>query len=353
MNFFKKRYFSVIIVLIISVLIAAGCSQEDVSGSSEESDVNDKIKVYTSLYPLFDFASKIAGDRAEVINLVPPGGEPHDFEPTPKDIVKLSEGDLFIYNGGGFELWIEKVLDAVDTSNMTVINASEYVELLTPEETGIEEFGDDHGHGVDEEDEHAEESNEEDEHGNEDGETHNEEGQEAVDPHYLLDPIRAKDVAKAIKDSFISLDPSGQEIYEQNYDTLITELDKIHAEYENAIKNVERKDVIVSHDAYGYLMKRYGLNQIPITGITQSDEPSPKELQEIITFVKDNNIKYIMFETLVSVKIAEMVKEQVGAEALTLNPISGLTKQELDDGKDYFSVMRENLESLKIALGSE
>jgi zinc transport system substrate-binding protein len=335
---FKKKKFYLILFSVLLLLLSA-CNNTKTSNNVEQSDDN-KLTIMTSIYPLYDFASKIAGDRAEVINLVPAGAEPHDFEPTPKDMATLSKANLFIYNGGGYETWIEDVLSSIDQPEMSILNVSENLDLLTVEETGGED-GHDHGHG--EEANHGEETNHVEE------EVH----AEAFDPHVWLDPIRAKQMAEMIKEELIKVDEAGKDIYEKNFNELASEFDTLHSEYETALSNPSKKEVVVSHAAFGYLTNRYSLEQISISGITPSDEPSPKELQEIIQFAKDNEVKYILFETLVSPKVAETVQEKIGAKALTLNPLEGLTQQELEEGRDYFSVMRENLESLKLATGSE
>lgn len=287
----------------ILALLMAGCGPSGAPPASEPVEGKAKLTVCTTLYPYQFFAEQIGGSRVAVHNLVPPGAEPHDFEPSPKDVVKLSEADVFVYNGAGFERWIDEVLDAVDTSNMVIVQAAEHVRLLPN------------------------------------------------DPHVWLDPLRAKAIAQAIRDALIQADPEGKAIYEGNYQKLAAELDRLHAEYEAAVKQAPRKEIIVSHSAYGYLADRYGLKQIAIAGLAPSDEPSQKDLQAILAFAREHNVKYILFETLVSNKVAEAVREQLKAEALTLNPLEGLTKEERAKGKDYFDVMRENLAVLKKALG--
>lgn len=320
------------IIMIISLFLAACGQKADVTepsnGIVQQADSTAKLTVYTSFYPLYDFTQKIAGDRADVVSLVPPGAEPHDFEPTAKDLMELSEADVFIYNGSGFEVWIEKVLNAIDTSNMIVVNSSEHVLLLTNEKTG-----------------HDSEAHED--------EVHHDEayGDGIHDPHIWLDPLSAKDIAHAIKDVLIQADSEGRTTYENNFQELAADLDQLHAEYQEAVAESDHKEIVVSHAAFGYLANRYGLTQIAISGLSPSDEPSQNDLQEIITFTKEHDVKYILFETLVSGKVAESIRKQIGAEALPLNPLEGLTKEELAGGKDYFSVMRDNLESLKKALG--
>jgi zinc transport system substrate-binding protein len=330
----KKIHLTLLAVLLVFL---AACSN---TNNTEENSEDKKMTIMTSLYPLYDFTSKIVGDRAEVINLVPPGAEPHDFEPTPKDMANLSKADIFIYNGGGYETYIEDVLSSIDQQDMSILNASENLDLLTIEETGGE-------------DKH-EETNDGEEAGHEEEAKHEEEELAGeYDPHIWLDPLRAKQIAELIKEELIKVDEDGKDVYEKNFNELASEFDALHSEYESALSDPSQKEIIVSHAAFGYLTNRYGLSQTPISGLTPSDEPSPKELLEIINFAKENGVKYIMFETLVSPKVAEMVQDKIGAEALTLNPVAGLTQKETEEGKDYFSIMRENLESLKIATGSE
>ncbi|MEW9673264.1 metal ABC transporter substrate-binding protein [Ammoniphilus sp. 3BR4] len=357
--------------LILSTFLSA-CSPQSETATAPKQEIsaskqNEKLEVYTSFYPLYDFAVKIGGERAHVENLVPPGAEPHDFEPTAKDVIKLNEGDIFIYNGSGFEAWADKVLQSIDNSKMVIVNASEHTALLTREQTGAEEDHHDHGtetepkeeghadeehghEGEHKEGEHASENSSEGEH-KEDEHGLEEEG--INDPHIWLDPVRAKDIATAIKDSLIQADPAGKETYEKNYSNLISQLDQLDKEFQSVVQTAQRKEIMVSHAAYGYLVNRYGLKQMAISGLTPSDEPTQKELQEIITFAKENNVKYILFETLVTGKVAEMVRKEIGAEALVFNPLEGLTEEEIAKGKDYFSVMRENLQSLKTALDSK
>lgn len=333
---------------LVLMLVLAGCGQGTVP--STEPEAPKKLSVYTSLYPYQFFAEQIGGGRVEVHNLVPPGAEPHEFEPTPKDVVKLDEADVFVYNGAGFERWIDQVLKAIDTSDMVIVKATEHVNLLSsPGEDG--HSGKPHGAAgerpnVDGAGAHGNKAKAEPGHTDE-------RGNGPYDPHVWLDPVRAKDIARAIRDAFVRVDPEGKATYDENYRKLAEELDRLHAEYEAAVKQAPRKEIIVSHSAFGYLADRYGLKQIAISGLSPSDEPSQKELQEILALAKAHHAKYILFETLVSNKVAEVVREEIGAEALTLNPLEGLSKEDVAKGKDYFTVMRENLAVLKKALGVE
>jgi zinc transport system substrate-binding protein len=304
------RRFAAFFVLFFCLAFLVGCS------AHEKTD-HGKVQVYTTIFPLEDFAKKIGGKYVEVVNIIPAGVEPHDYEPSVKDLMNLSDADVFVYNGAGLETWIDKALEHVDQTKTVVVDTSKSLALLKSEENG----------------DHVEH-----EHG-------------AFDPHVWLDPVLAKVQAEKVKDALIKADPAHKKIYEQNFQVLAKQLDQLDREFRAMAKSAPKKEFVVSHAAFGYLAKRYGLTQIPISGISPSDEPSPQELKKIVETVKKHHVKYIFFETLVSSKIADVVKKEMNAEALTLNPLEGLTKQEQDRGEDYFSIMRKNKENLAKALG--
>jgi zinc transport system substrate-binding protein len=359
----KMLILSLVLVVVLSIFLV-GCGKEEQPAKTED---GKGLTIYTSIYPLYDFTKKIVGDKGTVINLVPSNTESHDYEPTAKDVLDLSKADLFVYNGGGFETWIEKIVDAVKGNNtkMVVLQSTANIELLSPDETGLEqadEHVDEHaGEHADEHageqagehtDEHAEEHTEEhtDEHIGEQADEHGHEHGD-FDPHIWLDPILALQQAEAIKTAVVALDPENAEYYENNFSNLTEQFKLLDQKFQDLSAHIERQEFVVSHASYGYLAKRYGLKQVALSGINPSDEPSTQELQEIISFVKENKIKYIMFENLVSTKVAEVVREEVGAEAIVLHNLEGLTKEDISQEKDYFSLMDENLEALKKALG--
>lgn len=314
----KRKSLSIFVILTMAMFYLSGCANENVNQPS--ADLKEgKIKIYTTLYPLYDFAEKIAGDRAVVENIVPPGVEPHDFEPSVKDMMMLNEADLLIYNGAGFEGWVEKTASAVNNNKLKIVEASKNVELLQ----------------MDEESSHTEEE-------------HHAEG--GWDPHIWLDPNRAKIQAETIKNALVEIDPEHQEVFEKNYQSLVQQFDELDTSLQNLRAHVQKKEVVVSHASFGYLTHTYGLQQISIAGLSPSSEPTQRELQKIIETIKEHQVNYILFETLVSGKVADVVKHEVGAKALTLNPLENLTQDEVAKGKDYFSIMKENIEVLKTAL---
>ncbi|SFI72499.1 metal ABC transporter substrate-binding protein [Thermoflavimicrobium dichotomicum] len=315
----KKRSGIAFIIFLLCIWIA-GCSSSTTSSPKKESE---KLQVYVSLYPLEDFTKKIGGNHVQVTNVIPSGVEPHDFELTAKDIANLNEADLFVYQGAGFDS-IKKVADSLDPNK--VVDVSKGIELLKGEE-----HGHDHEHGKEEKEHH-------DDHG-------------AVDPHVWLDPQLAKKQAQQIRDALIKADDKHQADYQKNYDQLAAQLDKLDQEFQEMAKKAKHKTFVTSHAAFGYLAKRYGLEQVAVNGLSPTEEPSPQELKEVIEMMKKHQVKYILFETLVSAKVAETVKQEVKAESLILNPLEGLTQQEINQKVDYFSVMRKNKENLAKALG--
>lgn len=170
------------------------------------------------------------------------------------------------------------------------------------------------------------------------------------DPHIWLDPVLAKEMARRIYDAVAAADPDNKSYYEENFNELAAKLNELDKSYRENLANVNRKEFITSHAAFGYMAKRYGLVQIPISGLSPQEEPSPKKMAELAELCRQKNIKYIFFETLVSPKLSEILAQEVGAKTLVLNPIGGLTYEEIKAGKDYFSIMQENLENLKKAL---
>lgn len=304
--------FRFLIIIFIFSLLLSGCTEK-----GDETLRSEKLTVYATIYPLQDFAKKIGGDHVEVFAVIPPGTEPHDFEISAKTMVNISQSDVFIYNGAGLESWAERVVKQLDSDRTLVVEASKGLPLR--------EFG---GHLHDNQHRHA-----------------------SVDPHVWLDPLLAKRQAQLIRDAFITKDPQHREVYQRNFEQLAQELDKLDKEFEEMVESAPKKVFAVSHDAFGYLAHRYGLKPIAISGLSPSAEPSSQELKNIIHQLRQHDIDVILFETLVSSKMAEVVRKELNAEALVLNPLEGLTEEELNKGMDYFSVMRMNKENLAKALG--
>ena len=286
-----------------ALIFLCGCGGEENNVEIAKNDeTKDKIVVYTSIYPMSDLAKKIGGDKAEVVNMVPAGTEPHDWEPTVNDMVGLENCDLFVYNGAGMEPWIDKVRDVLENKDI-IKEASAGCELI--DHDGI------------------------------------------TDPHTWLSVSNAKIEAENIANAMISADGKNKEYYEENLKKLNEKFDETDEMYKSEVKNFKSKNIIVSHEAFGYLCKEYGLTQTGIEWLNAEGEPEAAKMAEIIETVRNENIKVIFFEELVSSKTAETIAEETGAKCLALNPIEGTDDEE---NEDYFSIMKDNLDNLKIAL---
>lgn len=304
-----KKIFIVILCLMLCLTVA---SCLDTTGQGDQ----EGLKVYASFYTMYDFACKIGGDAVTVANLVPAGMEPHSWEPSTGDMVKLRSADVLIYNGGGMESWIGRVLDSNPEDGFLAVE--------TARDLIIYEFEEDHDH---------------DSHGHGD-----------FDPHVWLNPSNAKRQAEVILEAFCQADPGNAQLYGENYNSFSQELDQLDNAYREAMSSFTRNEIVVAHEAYGYLCDAYGLTQIAIEGLSADSEPSPARMTEIIDFINENKIEYIFVEELASTKAAERIASETGAVLLPLNPLEGLTDEELSGGEDYLSVMYKNLEMLKEAL---
>ncbi|MEH7379176.1 zinc ABC transporter substrate-binding protein [Bacillus sp. JJ1533] len=323
---------TIFIVLIgFLMLLIAGCSNTDKANSGEG---RNELHIYTTIYPLQYFTERIGGEFVTVENITPPGTDAHSVEITTKTMAQVAESDAFIHTGTGLEGFADSVAEALENEDVIIVNATEGVTFVDSKEE--EESHDDHN-------EHKEEDDEEGH------DKHSDHGTD-IDPHVWIDPIRSISIAENIKDKLIDLKPNNKQNFESNFSKLKAELEELDLEFKNMISNTKTKSFVVSHSAYGYWEDAYGVEQIGISGLSPTDEPSQKKLTELIDFVEKNNIKYIFFESNMSNKVAEMVKNETGTEPLTLHNLESISNEDVNDNKNYFVIMRENIEALEKAL---
>jgi zinc transport system substrate-binding protein len=265
-----------------------------------------RLHVVTSFYPLEFAASRIAGGRSEVVDLTKPGGEPHDLELAPDDVARIADADLVVYLSG-FQAATD---DAVrQEASDHALDVAGYVNL---NRKGIAEDG-----------------------GN----------APAVDPHFWLDPTRLAAIAGPIADRMSRLDPPDATTFRANAEQLRVDLATLDAEYRTGLATCRNRDIVTSHEAFGYLAQRYGLTQVGITGLSPEQEPDPATLARVTDFVRRNHVRTIYYETLVSPAIAKTVATETHARTAVLDPIEGITKTSA--GRDYLAVMQANLAALK------
>ncbi|WP_246281356.1 metal ABC transporter substrate-binding protein [Saccharibacillus qingshengii] len=319
------------------------------AGTSAEQAPADKLQVEASFYPMYEFARQVGGDLADVKLLVPSGTEPHDWEPTPQDIARIQEADMLVYNGSGMESWVEQVLGATSNTELLAVEASKDIDKME----ASEEDGHDHGHEeadtAEEGHDHDAAAEEEHDHAHE-GESEEAHDHGGLDPHVWLSPRLAVQEVRAIEAAFAKADLDHADQYKSNADAYAAKLEALDSEFKEGLSGTKRTDFITQHAAFGYLARDYGLTQVPIAGLSPDQEPAAGEMSEVVEFAKEHDVKTIFFETLVSSKVAETIASEVGAETSVLNPLEGLTEEEMAAGDDYLSVMRANLEALRTAL---
>ncbi|SEA58298.1 metal ABC transporter substrate-binding protein [Paenibacillus sp. 276b] len=359
MKFNKK---SALALLFSLTLIVAGCGQNQSASDSSTSSASTpvpseteeaKLNVEVSFYPMYEFTKNVAGDLANVHTLVPAGMEPHDWEPTPQDIASIEKADVLVYNGAGMESWIDQVTDSLSNAKLIQVEASHGIDLLE----GSEEEEHDHEHAdtTDTHDHADEATTEEHNHDHdaeaEEGHTHTHDHDHGgLDPHVWLSPALAVKEVRNIEAGLAQAAPEHAEQFKQNADAYVAKLEALDQDFKAAVADSKRKDFITQHAAFGYLAKEYGLQQVPIAGLSPEQEPSAAQMASVIDFAKEHQVKTIFFETLVSSKVSETIANEVGAKTAVLNPIEGLTEEEIATGMDYIGVMRQNLEALKLAL---
>lgn len=316
-----------LLVLATAVLGAAtlsGCG-DDAGGSGTP---GDPLQVVASFYPLQWMAQEVGGDRVEVSSLTKPGAEPHDLELTPRDVGSIQDADaiafLSEFQPGVDQAVVESRGEVFDARDATELLPSAHVEPTTEDEHAEEEHSDEGEEGHD----HS--------HDYEVGTT---------DPHFWLDPTKMAEVASAFAETLAKADPAHADDYRANATALTGRLEDLDQQLETGLAECEQTDLVTSHEAFGYLARRYGFEQVGITGLTPEADPSPKDLASVADFVDEHGVTTIYFETLTSPAVAETLAAEAGAKTAVLDPIEGLTDE--SKGTDYLEVMRANLATLR------
>jgi zinc transport system substrate-binding protein len=311
----SRAALAAIAILIPLAMIATAQTGRPAQQDREE---QKKMTVIASFYPLYEFASKVAGGRAEVSSLVPAGIEPHDWEPTAEDISRGRLADVLVINGAGFERW------ANDMKAKVIANTSEGIEFDHREE---KEMGDD-------------------EHVHEGGGV-----VVGVNPHIWLDPVLAKHQIDKIRNVMARSDPANADYYNQNAGRFSAELDSLDAFIRSELADCDKSDFIAFHDAFIYFSERYGLRQHSIHGVSPEGEILPQTIQQIIKLANELDINVIYSEDLVDSRLADTIANEIpNGRVLVLSPIEGVDKEEQAAGIGYIDKMMQNIASLKEGL---
>ena len=327
----KKLFISILLIItLLLYLSACGTKQTGPAASS------GKIKVIATLFPQYDFVRQIAGDKATVSLLLPPGTESHTFEPSPKNIVDTQKAGVFIYTGEFMEPWADRIIKGSSDSGVVIVDASKGIELMDENELA-------HG-DVNEEDEHEDE---EENHSHEDG------NHGGKDPHIWLDPTNAIKMVENILEGLVQADSKNESFYRENAEAYKKKLMELDEKFTEAFSKVKSKKIIYGgHFAFGYFAKRYGLDYIsPYKGFAPDAEPNPQRIAELVRNMEESGSKFIYYEELVEPKVAKVIAGETGAEMLLLHGAHNISRDELDAGITYIGIMEGNLEKLKQGLG--
>lgn len=303
--------FAIVAMTIISLFIQGSAATSnslnnnsvtvsDPNNVESSSSGNTSLRIFASFYPIYDFVEKIGMDKVDVSTIVPNGVEPHDFEPTPKQVTELQNADLIFVNGASFETWIN------DIANSNIVDLSSNI---TIEKTNS-----------------------------------------SPNPHFWLDPILVESMAEEIYDTLVSLDPNNTVYYQNNLKQFGDKLELLNSNIKNNLTNCALNDFIAFHDAFGYFAKRYGLTQHVIGGMSPEMDVNPQKLTESIKLAKQLGITTIFSEANIEPRLSNTIANEIRGKVLILNPLEMITQEEHDLKEDYFSKMYDNLNNLKIAL---
>ena len=318
----------IILLLVIVTIFLVGCQTENYTSTQDQ---NEKITVVTTVFPLYEFASKVGGDHVEVTLLLPLGAEPHSYEPKPSDIRTIQNADVFIYIGEGMEPWAHDILEGLDVQDLSIIEASNYVDLL-------ELHHDDHADEAHADEEHADE-----EHGHDHGD---------YDSHIWLDFENNVKIVEQIRSVFSQINSSYTNEFEQNAQNYSEQLLQLDSDYSSNLSNcVQNTFLVGGHNFFGYIEQNYNIRGISaIENLEPNTEPTPQRIKQIADTAKQYEINYILTEVLVSTQMSEALASEVGAQVLVFNPASNLAKDDFESGVSFIDIMRGNLNTLHTAL---
>lgn len=304
--------------LITALLFLTACSN-----SSEED--NSKLNIYTTVFPLTSFVEEIGGDTVEVESIYPAGADMHSYEPTQKDMMEYADGNIFMMTSNDLDPIAKNITDTIN-EDTNVIETTANIN----EDDLISTSHDDHDHEHDDDHDH--------EHG-------------SGDPHIWLNPNLAIIMAESVKDALIDAQPEHSDMYEENFNNLRTDLEDIDKQLTEITEDPVYTDVYISHESLGYLAEQYGFHQVGINGLS-NQEPSQKELTEIIDQIQAQNIPYILYEPNVTSTVTDVIRDETNTEPLYFNNLETLTDNDPEDAT-YQSMMAKNIETLDQALNDK
>ncbi len=300
------------------------------------------LTIITLNFPAYDFSRQVAGDRGLVSMLLPPGTDMHSFEPSPKDLIALSNADLLVYNGGVADYWVEGLLASMGDDAPAAIAMMDLVETVAEEIIeGMEDVSHDHKAATDS---HSHDDHSHGEHDSEDvGE---------LDEHVWTSPRNAILISRAIANKLTELDPHGAQIYASNFEQFESALLALDADFRALVENALRRTIVLGDRfAMRYFTREYGLSYYAaFPGCSAQTEPSAKTIAFLMDIIKKENIPVVFHIELSSRKAASLIAAETGAQDLLLHSAHNISQDDFDKGITYIDIMRGNLENLRKAL---
>lgn len=340
-------------------------TKEEVKTEAKAENKAESKVIYASFYPIYNLTKQIAGDKFEVKAFNSLTTESHDFEPSAKEIAELSESQLIFMNGAGMEDWKDDVEGTVD---ITMVDTSQGLDLIKADhdhedvdhdhedadhdhdhedaDHDHEDADHDHEDADDHDHDHEDADHDDHDHDHEEGEEHHHHHHGEFDPHTWLSPVNAKAQAKVIADKLSEIDPANKDYYEANYEKIAKEFDEIIGQYKEKFEKVTNKKFIVPHEAFGYVARDFGLEQIPLASLTSTADPDAKVMKEVTDLAKANQIKTVFFEKGGSDKAAKTIADEIGAEVAPLSTMEFATQEEIDKEVTIQEIIKENLENI-------
>ena len=309
-----KKFFSLILVFVLSVssvFALYGCN----NANENMGDKSGKIKIVATIFPYYDFARNIAGDMAEVKMLLSPGNEPHSYDPSPSDIVAIENCDVFIYNGGESDEWVDGVLESLQNSDLRVLKMIDFVDALNEQET-------DHTSG------------------------------EELDEHIWTSIRNAQKLSKIISETLQDIDAQNSDYYSDNELIYTQLLSNIDSQIESIVENSSGNTVVFGDRfPFLYFVNDYGLNyECAFPGCSSETEPSIATVRRLIDFVKDESIPVVFYLEFSNGKTADLIAEDTGAKTLEFCSCHNVTKEQFESGISYIALMQQNAKNLEEAL---
>lgn len=303
-----KKFLSVMIALVL-ILCTCACHIQ-----TEESD-SQKLNIVATIFPQYDFSRAIAGDKAEVTMLIPPGAESHSFEPTVSDIMKISKCDIFIYTGGESDTWIDSLLTNAKSPDMTVISLMECI----PHHEENHDHGHNHSH---------------------------------IDEHVWTSPVNAINICEKICAEMQKKDTENSHYYQKNFEDYKENLVNLDAEFRETISTAKHNTfVFADRFPLTHFANEYGLNHYAaFSGCSEDTEPSANTVANLVDKVREENLSAILKIELSSDSTAQTISRETGAQILTFYSCHNISKTDFEAGETYLSLMQKNIETLKIAL---